>query len=56
MKKSKAGSNISSYSLEKKSITKGAATQTEYASAKVLGKAGSGKDQGRAPGYKLESC
>lgn len=47
--------NLSSYSLQNKSVPKGVDTQTEYASKKVLSKAGTGKEQGRAPGYTLEA-
>jgi hypothetical protein len=47
--------NLTSYSLEKKTLPKGGSYKTQYCSSTVLSKTGSGKEQGRAPGYTLES-
>lgn len=44
--------NLTNQSLENKSVHKGGATQTHYASAKVLAKA---SGQGRPEQYKLEN-
>jgi len=49
-----ANTNYTKYSSCNTEFPKGSARETEYASAKALSKAGSGKDQGRAPGYMIE--
>lgn len=47
-------SNCGDYSFEKKSIPKGSGTQSKYASAKVLAKAGTGSRGSTTTQYKVE--
>jgi hypothetical protein len=54
MKSNTGKTNLNSYSSPNAAFPKGSATQTEYASAKVLNKAKAGGEL-RAPEYKLEN-